>query len=156
MQFKLIHNYNSSFIDITTAFWKKQFVPYRDDLKSIDIISRTISNECLNTTRLIVNKPRELPSWVPSDGMITIEKTSINPNAKILIGSTTNVTLRNLCEIKEDFKYEEIAPSKTIFEMNVSVKVNIPLISRKIESLIVNAIKKSSNDGIKVMDSLLV
>lgn len=155
MQFKLVHNYNSSFNDVTTAFWKKQFIPYRDDLKSIDIINRSISNDYLNTTRLIINKPRELPSWIPSDGIIALEKTTINPKLKILTGSTANITLRNLCEIKEDFKYEEITPTLTNYEMNVNVKVHIPIIGNKIESLIVSLINKTSNNGIKIMLDLI-
>lgn len=149
-----LHKYNSSFDLVTTAFWKKQNVPYRDDLKSIDVIDRKLIGDKLFTRRVLVTRPIGLPSWVPAGDLISVENTVIDRSTGLLTGESYNTNFRNLVEFNERFEYKQESMN-TVYNHKVNVSIHIPFIGKKIESLILEAVFHSSNKGISIIESLI-
>ncbi|KAI8971457.1 PRELI-like family-domain-containing protein [Mycotypha africana] len=126
-----VFNYDSSWQNVTLAFWLRYPNPFASHVLAVDVLDRCVDeNGVLKTTRLVLKKGKA-PKWFPesflkSSEAFIIEESEVDPKNKTMVTRTKNLNHVRVMQIVETqyFKQHEQNPEWT------SCKTEARIISR--------------------------
>mmetsp|Transcript_7099 Transcript_7099/g.14264 ORF Transcript_7099/g.14264 Transcript_7099/m.14264 type:complete len:249 (-) Transcript_7099:80-826(-) len=159
----LQYTFNVPWEHATTAFWCKYPNPDLQHVKDALVLDRTVDEKGrLRTTRIMCVQqpvPRVLQKLAGnSDTYYAVERSIVDPESKVLILDTQNITYDGVLSAKETCIYraaEDGASTEYSWEVECGVQKHLPFIQDCVEEALVKKAKSNSAAGLAKMDELV-
>ena len=150
------HEYNNTWEDVTSAFWRKYPNPHSKHVVNSDFIKFEVDQEkrVLKTRRLLVKaNSMKLPAWgrhfVPSQTAYIIEDNEVDLKNRTMTTFTRNITYSGIMKVEELVSYECSGsdPNVTVCKLQATVKSGVRFWSHYLEKFGIERFKKSAKDA---------
>jgi len=153
------HTFNHSWQTIAQSQWRKYPNPHNTAVTGTDVLDRYVSSDGRLHSHRIITSDWGLAPWVQT--LIGANKEThgyeysvVDPIAKTMELTSTNLSFCNVVSMKEKMKYSQHPedPNKTIMtaEMVVTVR-NVPL-TTYMEDIVLTTVSKNSGKGLRCME----
>jgi len=148
------HIFNHSWTTIAQSQWRKYPNPHNTAVLGTDVLDRYVSSDGKLHSHRLITSDWGLAPWVHtliggSKETHGYEYSVVDPIAKTMVLTSTNLTFCNFVSMKERMKYSQHPedPNKTLMtsEMVVMCK-NVPL-TTYMEDIVLSTVSKNSGKG---------
>eukprot|EP00123_Amoebidium_parasiticum_P012611 comp21472_c0_seq1/m.29724 comp21472_c0_seq1/g.29724 ORF comp21472_c0_seq1/g.29724 comp21472_c0_seq1/m.29724 type:complete len:188 (-) comp21472_c0_seq1:547-1110(-) len=130
--FSSTHTYQHSWEDVSYAFLRKYPNPLSSHVLGCDVVNRSIDETgVLHSVRLINKKAKDKPRIAEyftkgSNGWL-LEESTIDPNKKVMVTITRNLTLRSILKVEERCTYSVSAENNQWTECKTEAHFSSPI-----------------------------
>ncbi|KAJ1972530.1 Phospholipid metabolism protein [Dimargaris xerosporica] len=163
--FQAFHEYSHNWAAVTTAHWQKYPNEKTPHVVHVEVINREVDPQTgvLRTERLIMCR-QPCPAIVArilgvGDTNYVLEYSEIDPNSNVLKAVSTNLTLHDLLNVREEIVYRPNPDnlSRTLFDQSAAITAfgMISRVSSYIEDFSVKRFKDNAQTGKKAFEQVL-